>query len=156
MIVRGIVPPPKEMCMLRPAAPKAPLRVALADDHADILEEIRSLLEPEFQVVCSANEGASLIQAVDESKPDGVVADVQMPGLSGIEAGREIIRRGSCNAIVMLSMYNEPSLIQASLAAGIRGYVLKEDAGEELIPALHAVLTGGRYLSRHAKITEFH
>src|SRR5262245_56134197 len=67
---------------------QTPLRIALADDHAEILEEIRSLLEPEFQVVCQANEGVTLVQAVDISKPDGVVADVQMPGLNGIEAGR--------------------------------------------------------------------
>jgi DNA-binding NarL/FixJ family response regulator len=134
---------------------KSPLRVALADDRADILEEIRSLLEPEFQVVCSANEGAALIQAVDESKPDGVVADVQMPGLNGIDAGREIVRRGLCDAVVMLSMYDDPILIQTALVAGIRGYVLKEDAGEELIPALRTVMTGGRYLSRRARTTEF-
>ena len=130
---------------------KRPLRVALADDHAEILEEVRSLLEPEFQVVCSMNEGAALIEAVDISKPDGVVADVQMPGLNGLDACREIVRRGLCDAVVMLSMHNDPTLIRTALRAGIRGYVLKEDAGEELIPALRAVLAGGRYLSRHLK-----
>src|SRR5580765_6162346 len=75
---------------------EAPPRVALADDHEDILEEVRSLLEPEFQVVCSSTEGAALVEAVHSSKPDCVVADVQMPGMTGIEAGKEIVRRGLC------------------------------------------------------------
>jgi DNA-binding NarL/FixJ family response regulator len=128
---------------------QTPPRLALADDHPDLLDEIRSLLEPEFQVVCSANQGDALIDAVHRNKPDAVVADVQMPGLSGIDAGREILGQGLCDAVIMLSMYNDPQLIQTALAAGIRGYVLKVDAGEELIPALHEVLAGRRYLSRH-------
>jgi DNA-binding NarL/FixJ family response regulator len=131
-----------------------PLRLALADDRADILEEIRSLLEPEFQVICSATEGDALIRGVQECKPDGVISDVEMPGLSGIDAGREIIRRGLCSAVIMLSMYNYPLLIQTALDAGIRGYVLKEDAGEELIPALRAVMAGGQYLSRRARTAQ--
>ena len=147
-----ISPPVTEHAVVanRHASP-VPLRIALADDHAGILEEIQSLLEPEFQVVCSASEGAALIKAVHASKPDGVVADVQMPGINGIDAGREIVQRGLCNSIVMLSMYNEPALIETALRAGIRGYVLKEDAGEELIPALREVLSGGRYLSRRVR-----
>jgi DNA-binding NarL/FixJ family response regulator len=130
------------------------LRVALADDRADILEEIRSLLEPEFQVVCAATEGDALIRGVQQCKPDGVVSDVEMPGLSGIDAGREIIRRGLCSAVIMLSMYNYPILIQTALGAGIRGYVLKEDAGEELIPALRTVMAGGLYLSQRARAAQ--
>ncbi len=130
----------------------APPRVVLADDHADVLQETQMLLEPEFRVVCSAQEGATLLQAVLESKPDGVIADVQMPGLDGIDAGREIVRLGLCDAVIMLSAYNDPELIQRALNAGIRGYVLKEDAGEELIPALRAVLAGGSYLSRGVRI----
>jgi DNA-binding NarL/FixJ family response regulator len=129
----------------------SPLRIALADDHAEILEEIQALLEPEFQVVCSASEGSALVRAVQASKPDCVVADVQMPGVNGIDAGREIVQRGLCDAVVMLSMHNDPTLIQSALIAGIRGYVLKEDAGEELIPALQAVAAGKQYVSRRVK-----
>ena len=102
-----------------------PPRVALADDHEDILEEVCLLLEPEFQVVCSSTDGTALVEAVMSSKPDVVVADVQMPGITGIQAGREIVRQGLCDAVVMLSMHNDPMLIQTALLAGIRGYVLK-------------------------------
>ncbi len=130
-----------------------PRRVALADDHADVLEETRSLLEPEFQVVCAVRHGVALLQAVLESRPDGVVADIQMPGLDGIGAARKIMLSGLCSAVVLLSAYNDPELIHKALNAGIRGYVLKEDAGEELIPALHTVLAGGKYVSRGARVT---
>ena len=123
-------------------------RVVLADDHAGVLAETRSLLENDFQVVSVVRDGSALWQAVLETKPDGVVTDVQMPGLNGIDACREIVKWGLCDAIVVLSMHSDPSLVHRALDAGIRGYVLKEDAGEELIPALCAVLAGGRYLSR--------
>jgi len=127
---------------------QTPPSVVLADDHPDVLEEARALLEPEFHVVSSAAEGNALLRAVVEWKPDIVVTDVQMPGRSGIEVGREIVQRGLCGAVVVLSLYSDPQLIQSALDGGIRGYVLKHDAGEELVPALRAVLAGERYLSR--------
>lgn len=128
-------------------------RVVLADDHPELLAETQCLLEPDFEVVCLATGGAALMRAVLEAKPDGVVSDVQMPGLNGIEAGGEIVRQGLCDAVVMLSMYNDPQLLNSALRAGIRGYVLKEDAGEELIPALRTVLAGGKYFSRGVRST---
>ncbi len=127
-------------------------RVALADDHPEMLEETRWLLEPDFRVVGLAREGAGLLAAVEESRPDGVVVDCEMPGMSGIEAAREIIRRGLCAAVVTLTTHRDRQLIRKAQEAGIRGYVLKEDAGEELIPALRAVLAGGSYLSRGARL----
>ncbi len=128
--------------------PRTPLRLALADDRADVLEEVRTLLEPEFEVICSAPEGLALVRAVTETRPDGVVADLQMPGLNGIDAGAEIIRSGVCEAVIILSAYDDPDLVQRAMNAGIRGYVLKVDAGEELLPAIYAVLNGQTYLSR--------
>jgi len=123
-------------------------RVVLADDNSAVLEEIRSLLEAEFRLVSLATDGNALMQAVRASKPDIVVTDVQMPGRNGIDVGRDIVKLGLCNAVVVLSLYADSQLIQTALDGGIRGYVLKDDAGEELIPALRAVLSGGRYLSQ--------
>lgn len=124
--------------------------MVLADDHLDVLEETRSLLAPDFLVVSWAADANSLLQAVRDSKPEVVVTDIRMPGRSGIDAGREIVRQGLCKSVVVLSLYNDPQLIQSALDSGIRGYVLKEDAGEELASALRAVLAGGCYLSRGA------
>jgi DNA-binding NarL/FixJ family response regulator len=123
-------------------------RLVLADDHLDVLDEIRHLLASDFDVLRTVAEGHALIQAVAELSPDAVVSDIQMPGLDGIEAGGRILRQGLCTAVVVLTVYNEPHLVRKALQAGIRGYVLKVDAGEELIPAVNAVLAGGSYLSR--------
>jgi CheY-like chemotaxis protein len=131
-------------------------RLVLADDHPDILEELRHLLEFEFDVLFTAADGHALIQAVDVLRPDGVISDVQMPGIGGIEAGRHILDHGWCNDVIVLTMHNEPHLVGKALAAGIRGYVLKVDANDELIPAIYAVLGGGKYLSRGVSKTSTH
>jgi DNA-binding NarL/FixJ family response regulator len=122
-------------------------RLVLADDHREVREELRQLLEPEFDVLCEVGEGAALVQAVFELKADAAVTDIHMPNMDGIEAGRQIIDRGLCEAVVALTMYSDPHLVQSAFDAGIRGYVLKVDASEELIPAIYAALKGKRYLS---------
>lgn len=123
------------------------LRVLLADDHPEMLEEIRRLLAHEFEIVGSVAEGQALLSAVERLKPDAVVADINMPLIDGIEAGRRILRGGLCSAVILLTMYDDQHLVRNALESGIRGYVLKQDAGEELVPAIAAVASGGTYLS---------
>jgi CheY-like chemotaxis protein len=123
-------------------------RVVVADDRQDLLEEIRCLIAPQFDVVGSVNEGLALIQAACELRPDAIISDIHMPRLNGIDAGRQILQKGLCQAVIVLTMYNEPQFVDRAMQAGIRGYVLKVEAGEELIPALETVLGGGIYLSR--------
>jgi DNA-binding NarL/FixJ family response regulator len=123
-------------------------RVVLADDHLDLFEEIRYLLAPEFEVVGSVKEGLALVQAAFELRPDAVISDINMPRLNGIDAGRQILQKGLCQAVIALTTYNEPLLVESAMQAGIRGYVLKVHASEELIPAVRTVLGGGIYLSR--------
>jgi DNA-binding NarL/FixJ family response regulator len=122
-------------------------RLVLADDHPDVRQEIRLLLDLEFEVVRAVGDGAALVAAALELKPDVIVSDIQMPELGGIEAGAEVLGRGLCQAIVLLSMYRDRHLVQKALKAGIRAYVLKLDACEELIPAVYAALRGECYLS---------
>jgi DNA-binding NarL/FixJ family response regulator len=122
-------------------------RLLLADDHADILLETRALLATEFEVVGTAGDGIALISAALQLKPDVVVTDAMMPRLNGIEASREILRRQLCTAIVLLTVYGDPELVKTALDAGIRGYVLKVNAGDELISAVHEVLRGGTFVS---------
>lgn len=126
-------------------------RVVLADDHQDVLNEVCRLLAPEFEVLGAVNDGAALILAVARLRPDAVICDIRMPRCDGIEAGAHIIREGLSKAVVLLSMYNEPHLIRKAREAGIQGYVLKTDAGEELSPAIYAALRGDHYLSRGAR-----
>src|SRR5262245_55261262 len=118
-----------------PSQPRS--RLVLADDRVDVLEEIQQLLTPEFEIVRTVNHGRALVEAAAELRPDAVVSDLRMSDISGIEAGASILRDGHCNAVIVLSMYNEPHLVRTAINAGIRGYVMKVDAGEELIPAVH-------------------
>jgi len=77
-----------------------------------------------------------------------VISDIGMPGLTGIEACRRILQGGFSRNAILLTMYDDPELVRSALEAGIRGYVLKVDAGEELVSAVKTVLIGNAYLSR--------
>ena len=122
--------------------------IVLAEDHEDLLQEMYELLSPEFEVVRLVRGGAALVDAALELRPDVVVSDINMPGLNGIDAGRSIRRQGACDTVILLTVFREPQLVRCALEAGIRGYVLKLDAGEELIAAVKSVLAGNTYLSR--------
>ena len=124
------------------------MRILLADDHRELLEEMANLLTPEFEVVRSVTEGLALIEAARELRPDAVVADMNMPGLNGIDAGRQIVTQGLCDAVIILTVYNEPQMVRRAIEAGIRGYILKIDAGEEITPAIKRVLAGNVYFSQ--------
>ncbi len=128
-------------------AENSKLRVLLAEDNSSVLQETRNLLRREFDLVATAENGLHLIDAAKEFKPDIVVTDINMPELNGIEAGRRILALGCCKNIVALSATNCPEIVRLAFEAGIRGYVLKEDAGEELISAIYAAARGKVFLS---------
>lgn len=123
------------------------VRLLLGDDHPDILAEICNLLEPEFDIAGTASDGVSLIKVAEDLRPDLVVTDIKMPRLSGIEAGRKILELHLSKAVIALSMYKDPQLVRAALDAGISGYVVKENAGEELIEAVRLALIGQVFVS---------
>jgi len=125
-----------------------PYRLVLADDHEGILQAVQGLLSSDFEVIRAVKDGAALIEAVEELRPDAVICDIYMPGKNGIECGAYILRNGLSRAVVILSMYNEPHLVSKARQEGIQGYVLKEDASSELVPAVYAVLAGKKYVSR--------
>ena len=120
----------------------------LADDHPELLHEIGRRLSFEFDLLCSVREGFALVKAASELKPDVVIADIDMPNLNGIEACRWILQQAFSKHAILLTMHDEAELVRRALDAGIRGYVLKLDAGEELISAVKMVLIGRTYLSR--------
>jgi DNA-binding NarL/FixJ family response regulator len=123
-------------------------RLLLADDYSELLEEIQQLVAIQFDVVGTAGDGLTLVKMAEALKPDVVVTDIRMPGLSGIDAARAILQRKTCKAVVVLTMYDDSRLIKSALDAGILGYVLKATAGEELIPAIEEALQGGVFVSR--------
>lgn len=124
-------------------------RLLLADDHPEILQEIQQLVARDFEVVGIAADGASLVQMAKALRPDVVVTDIRMPSVSGIDAARTILQQKTCEVIVVLTVYNDLRMVRSALDAGIRGYVLKATAGEELIPAIERSLEGGVFISQH-------
>lgn len=122
-------------------------RLLLADDHKDFLHEVTSLLQREFEVIGVASDGTALLDIAALLNPDVVVTDFKMPGISGIDASCRLLERGSCKAVVLLTMYADRQLVEAALQAGIRGFVLKVKAGHDLIPAIHSALRGETYVS---------
>jgi DNA-binding NarL/FixJ family response regulator len=123
-------------------------RVLLADDHAAIADQLRAVLEPEFEVIAIIGDGDTLLAAAETLTPDVIVTDIGMPGLNGIAAAGEILRKNPQARIVFVTIYRNPVLVQQCLTAGALGYVLKLAAGEELRPAVHAALRGERYVSQ--------
>ena len=125
-----------------------PLRVILADDHQIVRQGIRALIERlGVQVVAEAADGLTLIEQTRVHLPDLAIVDVSMPGLNGIDATRQMVAAVPSLAVVLLTMHDEELHVSAALRAGVRGYVLKTQAADELLDAIRTVSTGGTYLS---------
>jgi DNA-binding NarL/FixJ family response regulator len=123
-------------------------RVLLAEDHAPTAARLRKLLGVEFDVIAWVEDGRALVDATERLSPDAIVADIDMPGVDGIAATALIRRHDPDARIVLVTVHSEAMLVEAGLAAGALGYVLKDTAGDELVPAVHAALGGRQYVSR--------
>jgi DNA-binding NarL/FixJ family response regulator len=123
------------------------LRVLIADDHEWMLETIDGLLAADFDVVGRVKDGVAMVEAASRLQPDVIVTDLTMPGLTGIEASRETLKARPGVPIVLLTMHNETHFVEDALKAGVRGYVHKMAAGDELIPAVLRVLKGETFIS---------
>jgi len=122
-------------------------RVLLADDHKIVAEGLRSLLEPEFDLVGAVEDGRALITAVEELQPDVAVVDVSMPKLNGIEAVRQIKQKNKRIKIVFLTMHPDVTYAASAFEAGASGYVLKHSAPAELVMAIQEALEGRTYVT---------
>jgi DNA-binding NarL/FixJ family response regulator len=122
-------------------------RVLLADDHEWMLQEMEDLLATDFDVVGKVRNGVAMVEAASRLLPDLIVTDLAMPGLTGIEASREALRTRPGVPIVLLTMHEEKQFVEDALKAGIRGYVHKLAAGEDLILAIHCALKGEIFVS---------
>ena len=126
----------------------SPLQILLADDHQIVRQGFRAILERSgFQVAGEAADGREAVRFAQAHPPDVAILDLSMPQLNGLDAAREILQLHSRTAIILLTMHVEEHQIVAALRAGIRGYVIKTQASEELINAIREVIAGGIYLS---------
>jgi DNA-binding NarL/FixJ family response regulator len=122
-------------------------KVLLADDHTIVAQGLGRLLQDEFDLVATVANGLDLLAVARETRPDVIVADVSMPGLSGLDALRRLRADGIHIKVIFLTMHADPSLASEGLRAGASGYLLKHNAGDELIQAIREVLVGGVYLT---------
>lgn len=126
------------------------LKIVIADDHEVVRRGLRALLEFEtgWSVLAEAGNGQEAIDLVAMHAPDVVLMDVAMPQLNGIEATRRILNEGTCRtAVLILSAKDSESLVQEALAAGARGFMLKSDAGQDLVGAVKSVSEGRPFFS---------
>jgi len=119
----------------------APFRILLADDHEVVRAGLRALLEEQngWEVVAEAVDGRDAVEKASKLKPDVVVIDIAMPSLNGLEAVRQIVKAVPNTKVLVLTMYDSDPLIQQVLQAGARGYLLKSDAGRDLVSAIEAL-----------------
>src|SRR5690606_22105569 len=119
-----------------------------ADDHVMLLQGVKKLLEDGgCRVVGEAADGRTSIDLCERLKPDIAVLDLAMPGLNGIDASRAIAKVSPRTKTILLTMHKENPYVINALDAGIRGYVLKTQAAEDLLGAIHEVSANRIYLS---------
>jgi DNA-binding NarL/FixJ family response regulator len=121
--------------------------VILADDHKIILEGLKNLLEEEFEILGSAEDGRQMLESAQKLHPDVVVVDISMPLLNGIDAVKQLKKTNPDIKVVFLTMHNDAMYAKEAFDAGASGFVLKHSAPSELITAIHEALKGNTYIS---------
>ena len=117
-------------------------RILLVDDHHVVRRGVAGVIgdaRPEWEVCGEASTGREAVAAAARLRPDIVVMDISMPDMNGLEATREILKNHPGTEVLILSVHESDQIVHDVLAAGARGYILKQDAGTELIAALEAV-----------------
>lgn len=122
--------------------------VLLADDHAIVAEGVARLLaDNDFDVVGSVRDGQALVDEAKRLRPDVIVTDLSMPGLTGLDVLARLKTERIDSKVIVLTMHDNASLATVAIRAGASGYLLKESAGEELIAAIRQVLQGRVFLT---------
>jgi DNA-binding NarL/FixJ family response regulator len=122
-------------------------RLLLADDHTLLLEGIRLLLEPEFELVGSVEDGRALLDAAKTLKPDVILLDISMPILNGIDAAHRLRKLLPSARLIFLTMHADADYVAEAFRAGAAGYLLKRAAASELLTAIREVMKGHHYVS---------
>jgi DNA-binding NarL/FixJ family response regulator len=127
----------------------AKIRVLLTDDHTLFRQGIRTLLsaESDIEVIGEAGNASDAVTQARQSRPDLVLMDIGMPGMSSFEATRQIRKERPETRVVFLSMYDDEDYLAECVDMGANGYILKESPAEQLITAIREVCHGGSYLS---------
>ena len=128
-----------------------PVTILIADDHPLFRKGLRLAIEAEplFRIVEEARDGESALRAMTELRPAVAILDIDMPGKNGLEVAKEARKLSPDVAIIFLTMYKEEDMFSTAMDLGIKGYVLKENAGSDILDAIRVVAGGGSYISPH-------
>jgi DNA-binding NarL/FixJ family response regulator len=131
------------------------VRILVADDHEVVRRGIRTLLEaqPGWEVSSEAATGREAVEKVKQLKPDVVVLDISMPELNGLEATRQILKVAPKTEVLIMTMHHSEEIVRQVLQAGARGFLLKSDAGRDLVTAVAHLRQHKPFLTSH--VTEF-
>jgi DNA-binding NarL/FixJ family response regulator len=122
-------------------------RLLLADDHELLLDGLRKILEPDFELIASVGDGRAAVAAFEQFQPDLILLDISLPLLNGIEAARQVRRNSPDARILFVTMQTDRVYVEEAFRAGASGYVLKQAAATELVEAIKTVLRGRNYVS---------
>ena len=122
-------------------------RVVLADDHTLMLEALKKMLEPEFEVAGIFADGRALVEAAPALKPDVIILDIGMPTMNGLNAGQRLKQLIPNVKLIYLTMNQDPDVAGEAFRLGANGYLLKNSAGTELVRAIRQVTRGTTYVT---------
>jgi DNA-binding NarL/FixJ family response regulator len=123
--------------------------IVIADDHLMFRDGIKRIIEENgsMSVVGEAGDGIEVLNILHDIKPDVVILDVSLPKMNGIETAKEIRKTNLDSKILILTMHKKEDYVRHAFAAGVEGFLLKEDSDKDLLLAIETVLRGGVYLS---------
>src|SRR5947209_19429931 len=126
-----------------------PLTVLIADDHQFFRDGVRALLDaqPNMECLGEASTGEEVVRLATELQPDVVLMDIQMPGMSGVEATRQIVSSSPQIRVLVVTMFEDDQLVFAAMRAVARGYLLKGTRHEDMVRAILAVVSGDAIFS---------
>jgi DNA-binding NarL/FixJ family response regulator len=133
------------------------IRILIVDDFENWRRQVHSLIQarPTWQIIAEASDGSEAVQKAEGLKPDLILLDIGLPKLNGIGAAKRIRQCSPSSKIIFLSQNSDLDVVRAALGTGGLGYVLKTDAGRELLPAVDAVLQGKQFVSSGLKAYQF-
>jgi len=122
-------------------------RIILADDHTLMLDALKQLLTPEFEVVGTFADGRALVDSALQLKPDVILLDIAMPIMNGLNAGQRLKRLRPALKLIYLTMNHDPDMAAEAFRVGANGYLLKNSPASELIDAIRKVVRGSSYVT---------
>lgn len=122
-------------------------RIVLADDHKMVIDALKSVIEPEFEVVGTFGDGLALVEGAPSLNPSVIVLDIQMPTMNGLNAGRRVKQLMPSVRLIYLTMNQDPDIAAEAFRLGASAYLLKNSAATELVQALRQVVRGGSYIT---------